>query len=63
MKPETDLRKIRDRLNAEGWIARDDGKHTVYKHPEKQGRPIVPKGRGDLPEGTARSIAKAAGWL
>ncbi|WP_413993697.1 type II toxin-antitoxin system HicA family toxin [Labrys okinawensis] len=59
---ERDLRKIRQRLENEGWIARNDGDHMVYTHAEKKGRVVVPKGRGDLPSGTARSIAKAAGW-
>ena len=60
---ERDLRKIKDRLKGEGWlILRNDGDHTVYHHPDKKGRVIVPKGRGDLPTGTANSIAKSAGW-
>lgn len=63
MKSETDLRKIRARLSNEGWYeARKAKKHIVYKHPEKEGRVIVPKGRGDLPSGTADSIAEMAGW-
>jgi predicted RNA binding protein YcfA (HicA-like mRNA interferase family) len=61
---ERDLRKIRQRLESEGWLVlRDAGPHTVYGHPSKGGRIAVPKGRGDLPAGTAMSIAKAAGWL
>jgi predicted RNA binding protein YcfA (HicA-like mRNA interferase family) len=61
---EKDLAKIRAQLTREGWQAlRNDGDHTVYAHPERKGRVIVPKGRGDLPPGTARSIAKQAGWI
>jgi predicted RNA binding protein YcfA (HicA-like mRNA interferase family) len=61
---ETDLRRIRQRLEAEGWlILRNTGDHTVYGHGERFGRIPVPKGRGDLPQGTAKSIAKAAGWI
>jgi predicted RNA binding protein YcfA (HicA-like mRNA interferase family) len=61
---ERDLAKIRARLAREGWqILRNDGDHTVYTHPERKGRVILPKGRGDLPPGTARSIAKQAGWI
>ena len=39
------------------------GEHDVYKHPRRPGRIPVPRGRGDLPLGTARSIARTAGWL
>ena len=61
---ETDLRRIRQRLEAEGWVVqRNTGDHTVYSHIGRLGRIPVPKGRGDLPPGTARSIAKAAGWI
>lgn len=61
---ERDLAKIRAQLNRDGWqILRNDGDHTVYAHPERQGRVIVPKGRGDLPLGTARSIVRQAGWI
>lgn len=61
---ERDLRKIRQRLESEGWLMlRDAGPHMVFRHPAKAGRIIVPKGRGDLPQGTAMSIARAAGWL
>jgi predicted RNA binding protein YcfA (HicA-like mRNA interferase family) len=61
---ETDLRRIRQRLEAEGWlILRNTGDHTVYGHGERFGRIPVTKGRGDLPQGTAKSIGKAAGWI
>ena len=61
---ETDIRKIKARLEREGWIGREGGNHKVYTHPEKPGRrAVVPQGRGSLPPGTARDIAKAAGWL
>lgn len=60
---ERDLMKIRQRLEREGWDKRDEGKHIVYTHQERPGRVVVPKGRGDLATGTARSIAKVAGWL
>lgn len=55
--------KIRQRLEREGWEKRDGGSHYVFTHPDKPGRAVVPKGRGDLATGTARSIAKVAGWL
>jgi predicted RNA binding protein YcfA (HicA-like mRNA interferase family) len=59
---ERDLMAIRRRLKREGWEERDGGSHYVYKHPTKPGRIVVPKGRGDLPSGTAANIAKNAGW-
>ena len=59
---ERDIRKIRQRLERDGWIERNAGDQMVYTHPEKKGRVVVPKGRGDLPSGTARSIEKQAGW-
>jgi len=59
---ERDIRKIRQRLEKEGWQAKEGGRHTVYTHPEKKGRVVLPRGRGDLPTGTARDIARNAGW-
>ncbi|WP_084455844.1 type II toxin-antitoxin system HicA family toxin [Novosphingobium rosa] len=59
---ERDSTKIIKRLLAEGWEEistrgshhkfRKDGQHLVVPHPKK-----------DLPTGTARKIAKDAGWL
>jgi predicted RNA binding protein YcfA (HicA-like mRNA interferase family) len=60
---DLDLVAIRARLAREGWHVRNGGReHDVYKHAEKPGRIPVPRGRGDLPFGTAKSIAVAAGW-
>jgi len=67
MPPRTfdpDIRAIRKRLEGDGWMVRvATGDHDVYKHPQKPGRIPVPRGRGDLPLGTARNIARSAGWL
>jgi len=60
---DLDIQAIRKRLEREGWKLRPSkGPHDVYALP---GRPSValPRGRGDLPPGTARSIARNAGWL
>ncbi|MGY2047017.1 type II toxin-antitoxin system HicA family toxin [Methylobacterium sp. JK268] len=61
---ELDLQTIRRRLEREGWqIAKAAGRHDVYKHPVKPGHIPVSRGRGEIPVGTARSIARAAGWI
>ncbi|MGA0598798.1 type II toxin-antitoxin system HicA family toxin [Enterovirga sp. CN4-39] len=60
---DLDIREIRRRLEREGWrTTRAAGSHDVYKHPDSEDRIPVPRGRGDLPIGTARAIAMTAGW-
>lgn len=58
---ERDSKKIVKRLLAEGFIeVGGKGSHRKYR---KGGKTvIVPHPRKDLPLGTARSIAKQAGW-
>jgi len=61
---ERDLRRIRQRLSEGGWtIVRQDGPHDVFRHPDRKGVVVVPRHRGELATGTARSIAQQAGWL
>ena len=59
---ERDSRRIVKRLLAEGWreIA-VRGSH--HKFGRDSAIVIVPHPKRDLPIGTARAIAKAAGWL
>lgn len=59
---ELSRQKVVDRLKREGWQEEHGGRHDKYKHPEKEGRIIVPRHR-DLSPGVARQIAKSAGWL
>jgi predicted RNA binding protein YcfA (HicA-like mRNA interferase family) len=60
---ETNTRKVIARLKQEGWRHVGGGRHDKFKHPAKPGvRIIVPRHR-TLSIGTARVIAKAAGWL
>ena len=59
---ETDTRKIRARLQREGWLDTGGAKHDVFKHPQKSGHVVVPRHRKQS-LGVARSIAKAAGWI
>lgn len=62
LRMETDSRKIVKRLQAEGWACvSTKGSHHKFR---KGGRTvIVPHPKKDLPTGTARAIAKMAGWL
>ena len=59
---ETDSRKIVKRLVNEGWeLVSVRGSHNKYRRGGVT--VIVPHPKKDLPIGTARSIAKVAGWL
>lgn len=59
---ETDSRKIIQRLKAEGYeLVSISGSHDKLR---KNGKSvIVPHPKKDLPLGTARAIAKQAGWI
>ena len=59
---ERDSRKIIKRLKSEGFalIAVRGSHHKLRKGSVTL---IVPHPKKDLPEGTARAIAKQAGWL
>jgi predicted RNA binding protein YcfA (HicA-like mRNA interferase family) len=51
------------RLLREGWVAMGGAKHDLFVHPDRRGvRIAVPRQR-EIQPGTARSIARAAGWL
>ncbi|AJP72943.1 type II toxin-antitoxin system HicA family toxin [Sphingomonas hengshuiensis] len=59
---ERDSKKIIKRLEAEGWaLVSVKGSH--HKMAKGTQRVIIPHPKKDLPLGTARSIAKMAGWL
>ena len=59
---ERDSRSIVKRLRAEGWehIATRGSHHKFRKGSLVL---VVPHPKKDLPIGTARSIARTAGWL
>jgi|TARA_R110002124_G_scaffold218838_1_gene384749 predicted RNA binding protein YcfA (HicA-like mRNA interferase family) len=59
---ERNSKKIIQRLEADGFaLVSIKGSHHKYR---KNGRTIiVPHPKKDLPLGTARSIARAAGWI
>jgi predicted RNA binding protein YcfA (HicA-like mRNA interferase family) len=62
-KIETNTRKIIARLQAEGWTNIGGGSHDRFVHADRPEMLIpVPRHR-ELSPGTARSIAKAAGWI
>ncbi len=59
---ERDSRKIVKRLIAEGFtIVSVKGSHHKFARDGQM--VIVPHPKRDLPTGTARSIAKMAGWI
>ena len=61
-KAETSTRKIISRLEREGWVNIGGGSHDRFVKDSEPGIMIpVPRHR-ELTPGTARSIAKAAGW-
>jgi predicted RNA binding protein YcfA (HicA-like mRNA interferase family) len=62
LRMERDSRKIIKRLRDEGFeLVSIRGSHHKFR---KDGRTIiVPHPNKNLPEGTARSIARHAGWI
>ena len=62
MRMERDSRKIVKQLLAEGWerVAVSGSHHNFRRDGQSI---IVPHPKKDLPHGTARSIARSAGWL
>jgi len=60
---ETNTRKIVARLEREAWANIGGGSHDRFVNPAFPGIMIpVPRHR-ELTPGTARSVAKAAGWV
>ena len=59
---ERNSKNIVKRLEAEGWILVSvKGSHHKFRKGEVT--VIVPHPKKDLPLGTARNIAKMAGWI
>jgi predicted RNA binding protein YcfA (HicA-like mRNA interferase family) len=61
-KPETNTRKIIAKLEAAGWQNIGGGNHDRFIHDGKPGEMITVPLHRELTSGTARSIARAAGW-
>jgi predicted RNA binding protein YcfA (HicA-like mRNA interferase family) len=62
-KVELNTRKVMARLKSEGWISRGGANHEVFVHPERPETMIPVPCHRELTPLTARSIAKAAGWV
>ncbi|WP_048648467.1 type II toxin-antitoxin system HicA family toxin [Nitratireductor soli] len=59
---ETNSRKIIERLKKDGYeLVNVRGSHHKYRMGERT--VVVPHPKKDLPLGTARNIAKSAGWI
>lgn len=59
---ETNSRKIVERLRGEGFeLVSVRGSHHKYRKGDRV--VIVPHPKKDLPLGTARNIARQAGWI
>ena len=59
---ETNTRRIRRRLEQEGWFLHRHGSgHDIYRHPRIDGIITLPRHRTVTP-GVAHSIARKAGW-
>ncbi len=59
---ETNTRRIRRRLEKEGWyLSRHGSGHDIYRHPRIDGIITVPRHR-TVTTGVARSIAAKARW-
>lgn len=58
---KTDLLK---QLSKDGWVRKaQKGSHLQLVHPTKKGKVTFPRGKGDIPIGTARAILRQAGLL
>jgi predicted RNA binding protein YcfA (HicA-like mRNA interferase family) len=60
---ETNTRKIVARLEREGWTNIGGGAHDRFIHAKRPGTMITVPRHKTLTPGTARSIARAAGWI
>lgn len=62
-KIETNTRKIIARLERDGWVNVGGGGHDRFVNKDRHGVMIAVPRHRELTPGTARSIAKAAGWI
>jgi predicted RNA binding protein YcfA (HicA-like mRNA interferase family) len=62
-KVENNARKIVARLEKDGWINIGGGSHFRFVNEKRPGVMVIVPRHRELTPGTARSIAKAAGWI
>ncbi len=62
-KVENNVRKLIQRLKADGWTNIGGGNHDRFVRKDRPEIMIVVPRHRELSPGVARSIAKAAGWL
>ncbi len=62
MAIETNTRRIVRRLERDGWVSRGGKKHEKFEHPDRPGQLVMVPRHTELSIGTARQIAKIAGW-
>ena len=61
---ERNSSRIIARLKREGWVeVSQRGSHLKLRNLATEATVVVPHPMKDLPTGTARRIAKTAGWL
>ena len=60
---ETNTRKIIARFRREGWESIGGAKHDQFVHPKRPNALVVVPRHREQYSGTARSIAKSAGWI
>ena len=60
---ESNTRKIVARLKREGWTNVGGGSHDKFEHAARPGVLVIVPRHRELSPGTARSIAKSAGWI
>jgi predicted RNA binding protein YcfA (HicA-like mRNA interferase family) len=55
-------KEVESLLYANGWVKdRQKGSHSIFKHPLRSGRLVLPMHSGDVPKGTLNDIMKKAG--
>lgn len=60
MQFETNTKKIKARLEREGWVLVGGARHDKYRRGEEL--PIIVPRHREVTPGVAKVIAKAAGW-
>lgn len=61
MNIETCVKKIRRRLESEGWKIKSANSHQKWQHPDKPVMIMIPNHQ-TLSIGLAKKVARRAGW-